>query len=113
MLSNNDILKKLRVAYTLKTDDIGQYLRAGGIGVSNSEVTAFLRPVNDAKKRYRPIKDEVLKVFLVELLNSGQVSPEEYPTLKAMADAKSCGNLVDNGVGEWLDNLIEKKRGKQ
>ena len=40
-LSNNDIIKKLRVALKLKDDDIVEILQLAGFTISKSELGAF------------------------------------------------------------------------
>ena len=42
-MSNNDILKKLRVALKLKNDDIQKILLLANFNVSISELNAFFR----------------------------------------------------------------------
>ena len=110
VLTNNDILKKLRIAYTLTSDQIGVMLRAAGLSLSTSEVNAFLRPVNDKKNRFRHVNNDTLVAFLTELLSSGDVTPNEYPIIRDMLETKSTGNTIDDAKGPWLDQLIDIKR---
>ena len=81
MLTNNDEIKKLRVAYSLKTEQIGAMFRQAGSSLSDSEITAFLRPVDDKRKRYRTLNNATLLYFLRELLASGLVATEEYSAI--------------------------------
>lgn len=110
MLTNNDILKKLRIAYTLKLDDVAAMLRGEGVKVSDSEVTAFFRPEADPKRRYRAVADGVLVAFLQALLQSGMVSAEEGGTIRQMMELKAIGKAVPAERKDWLDALIERKR---
>lgn len=111
VLTNNDILKKLRIAYSLTTDHIATMLRRGGLSLSNSEITAFFRPVDDKRKRFRPVSNDTLTVFLQELLNSTKVLPEEYSMIRSLLEDKACGAVIPEEKGFWLDQLIERKRG--
>lgn len=111
MLTNNDILKKLRIAYSLKLDDVAAMMRGEGVRVSDSEVTAFFRPETDPKKRYRPVVDGVLVAFFQALLSSGLVNVAEGATLREMMALKATGKPVPAELKDWLDALIETKRG--
>jgi uncharacterized protein YehS (DUF1456 family) len=61
-LTNNDVLKKLRIALTLMEPDIHAILSAGGQPMSKGEVSALYRKPNH--KNYRPAGDQVLRKFL-------------------------------------------------
>jgi uncharacterized protein YehS (DUF1456 family) len=61
-LSNNMILKKLKIALDLKTDDILDLFALAGIRISPHELSAFLR--NSDHKSYRPFMDQYLRNFL-------------------------------------------------
>ncbi|WP_340153246.1 DUF1456 family protein [uncultured Marivirga sp.] len=62
ILENNDILKKLKIALNLKTEDILVAFKLAGKPVSSHEVTAFLR--NPKQNQYRPFLDQYLRNFL-------------------------------------------------
>ncbi|WKV12066.1 DUF1456 family protein [Marivirga harenae] len=62
ILENNDILKKLKIALNLKTEDIIVAFKLAGKPVSSHEVTAFLR--NPKQNQYRPFLDQYLRNFL-------------------------------------------------
>ncbi|HTX73882.1 MAG TPA: DUF1456 family protein [Rectinemataceae bacterium] len=64
-LSNNDILKKLRVALELKDDDIIGILALSGVEVSKAEVSALFR--RPGHPNYRPCGDQFLRNFLAGL----------------------------------------------
>jgi uncharacterized protein YehS (DUF1456 family) len=64
-LSNNDILKSLRVALSLKDGDLIEILRLAGVEVSKSELTALFRKYGHPN--YRPCGDQFLRNFLAGL----------------------------------------------
>ncbi|QCR36985.1 DUF1456 family protein [Nissabacter sp. SGAir0207] len=61
-LTNNIILKKLRVAFELKTTDILEVLAAVDFRVSEPEIGAIFR--KPGHKNYRPCGDQFLRYFL-------------------------------------------------
>lgn len=61
-LSNNTILKKLRVAFELKDDDMHQVLALAGFDVSKPELSALFRL--KGHKNYRACGDQLLRNFL-------------------------------------------------
>ncbi len=66
MLSNNDILKKLRVALELKDDDILQILKLADFEVGKSELNALFR--KEDHPNYMPCGDQLLRNFLNGLI---------------------------------------------
>ena len=111
MLTNNDILKKLRIAYSLTTSEVAGMLRHAGLSLSNSEINAFFRPADDKKNRFRHVSNETLTAFLQELINSRSIESQEYAVLREMLENKATGNVIDEDKGEWLNQLIDRKRG--
>lgn len=61
-VTNNDVLKKLRVAFELKEDDIRQILDAAGFAVSRPELSALFRKAGH--DNFRPCGDQLLRNFL-------------------------------------------------
>lgn len=61
-ITNNIILKKLRVAFALKTTDIQDILQSQDFRLSQPELTAMLRAPEH--KNYRDCGDQVLRYFL-------------------------------------------------
>ncbi len=61
-LTNNIILKKLRVAFELKDDDMHQILEQAGFAVSKPELSALFRA--KGHKNYRACGDQLLRNFL-------------------------------------------------
>lgn len=61
-LENNLILRKLKIAFELKTEDMLEVMEAGGLKVSPHELTAFFR--RPSHKHYRVCEDQILRNFL-------------------------------------------------
>lgn len=61
-MSNNDILKKLRVALKLKNDDIQKILLLANFNVTLNELNAFFR--NEDHPNYKECGDQILRNFL-------------------------------------------------
>ncbi len=65
-MTNNDILKKLRIALELKDDDIVEILRLAEFEISKSELSAIFR--REDHKNYKPCGDQLLRRFLNGLI---------------------------------------------
>ena len=61
-LSNNDILKQLRIALELREEDVIDVLRLAGVDVSKSEIGALFRKKDHPN--FRPCGDQFLRYFL-------------------------------------------------
>lgn len=61
-MTNNDILKKLRVALRLRDDDILQILELVDFKISKSELGSLFR--NEDHPNYRECGDQILRNFL-------------------------------------------------
>ncbi|MDQ7787791.1 MAG: DUF1456 family protein [Thermodesulfovibrionales bacterium] len=61
-LTNNTILKKLRIALELKEDDMLAILKLGDVYLSKSELTALFR--KEGNKNYKECGDQFLRKFL-------------------------------------------------
>ena len=61
-MNNNTVLKKLRIAFSLKTDDIVAIMSEQKYRVSVPEVTAMMRSPDH--KNYRECGDQFLRNFL-------------------------------------------------
>jgi uncharacterized protein YehS (DUF1456 family) len=61
-LSNNIILKKLKIALDLKTDDTLELMSLSGQHISPHELSALFR--KPGHKHYRLCKDQILRNFL-------------------------------------------------
>ncbi len=64
-VTNNTVLKKLRVAFELKEDDLISLMAASGFEVSKPELSALFR--NPEHKNFRPAGDQFLRNFLKAL----------------------------------------------
>jgi len=60
--TNNVVLKKLRVAFELKDEDIISILEGVGTNVSKPELSALFR--KEGHQNYRPCGDQFLRYFL-------------------------------------------------
>lgn len=61
-MSNNDVLKKLRVALELTTDDIIKITALVGFKVTKSELGDIFR--SDDHPNFKPCGDQILRNFL-------------------------------------------------
>lgn len=77
-LSNNDILRKLRIALSLQQAEMLSVLERGGARVSPSELSALFR--KKGHKHYRACGDQFLRKFLVGLTAS--LRPEAVAPFK-------------------------------
>jgi uncharacterized protein YehS (DUF1456 family) len=66
MLTNNDILKKIRVALELKDEDIIHILKLSEFEISKSELNALFRKPDHPN--YRECGDQLLRNFLNGLI---------------------------------------------
>ena len=82
-LTNNDIIKKLRVALKLRDTDIVEILKLVDFEISTSELGAFFR--SDDHPKFMPLQDQILRNFLNGLViykrGPRDKKPEE-PTVK-------------------------------
>ena len=62
MLTNNDILKKLRVALQLRDDHIIEILKLVDFKISKAELGAFFR--KEDHPNYKECGDQILRNFL-------------------------------------------------
>ncbi|HVJ64234.1 MAG TPA: DUF1456 family protein [Bdellovibrionota bacterium] len=64
-LTNNIILKKIRVAFELKDVDLANLIKKAGLTVSKTELSAFFR--KPGHRNYRPCGDQFLRNLLKAL----------------------------------------------
>lgn len=64
-LTNNIILRKLKIALNLQTEDILDILKLAGLTFSKHEISAFFR--KPEQKQFRKCKDQFLRNFLYGL----------------------------------------------
>lgn len=61
-ISNNMVLKKLRVAFSLKDTDILEIMQSSGVNASKAEISALCRA--PGHQNYRQCGDQWLRLFL-------------------------------------------------
>ena len=61
-LTNNIILRKIKIALNLRDDDMMEILSKAGQHISRHELSAFFR--KPSQSQYRPCLDQVLRNFL-------------------------------------------------
>lgn len=61
-MDNNEILKKLRVAFTMKDSDVQNTLAKADMNLSKTEINAFFR--KRGQRNYVSCGDQVLRRFL-------------------------------------------------
>lgn len=61
-MSNNDVLKKLRVALKLRDDDIVEILSLVDFKATTAELSAFFRA--EDHPNFKPCGDQILRNFL-------------------------------------------------
>jgi len=76
-VTNNLVLKKLRVAFELQDDDMHAILRAAGLTVSKPELSALFR--KPGSKNYRACGDQLLRNFLKGLSETRRGSAPVRP----------------------------------
>ena len=73
-LNNNGILRKLKIALNLKTEDMVEIMKLAGIRVSAHEITALFRRPD--QNQYRVCKDQFLRNFLFGMQKKYRPEPE-------------------------------------
>jgi len=76
-MSNNDILKKLRVALHFRDKDIIKILKLVDFEITKSELSAVFR--KDDHPNYKPCGDQLLRNFLNGLIIYMRGTNEEKP----------------------------------
>jgi len=64
-LTNNEVLKKMRIALKFRDVDMLQAMHGGGMKLSKAELTALFRA--PSHRHHRPCGDQILRKFLVGL----------------------------------------------
>ena len=64
-LSNNEVLKKLRIALELRDDDMSAVFEQAEFVVTKAELGSFFR--KEGHRQYRPCPEQVLRKFLLGL----------------------------------------------
>ena len=81
-MTNNDILKKLRVALKLRNDEIIDILKLVDFRVSESELNALFR--NEDHPKFKECGDQILRNFLNGLIIKMRGVKEEKETNDSM-----------------------------
>lgn len=74
-MTNNDVLKKLRVALMLRDDEIVEILKLVDFRISKSEIGAFCR--KEGHPKYQTCGDQVLRNFLNGLVIHLRGTPDQ------------------------------------
>jgi len=74
-LDNNAILRKIKIALQLKSDDMLEMYRLAGKPISPHELSSFFR--NPSQKQYRLCNNQYLRHFLLGLQLMKQKKPVE------------------------------------
>jgi len=69
-MTNNDILKKLRIALSLKDFEILEILKLSGFEMTKSELSAIFR--KEDHPNYKECGDQVLRKFLNGLITKNR-----------------------------------------
>ena len=77
-VTNNIILKKLKIALDLKNEDIIDILKLVEINMNSYELTSYFRKPNH--KNYRPCRDTILSHFIKGLALKKQPKPNIEPS---------------------------------
>ena len=86
-MSNNDILKKLRVALHLRNDEIIEICKLVDFRITTSELGALFR--SEDHPNFKPCGDQILRNFLNGLIIYKRGKKEE-PTSDNKMINKSC-----------------------
>jgi len=84
-LTNNDVLKKIRVALKMRDDDIVEILALVDFRISKSEVGNFCRKEDHLK--FVKLKDQILRNFLNGLVIYKR-GPREEKNIKSPSSEK-------------------------
>ena len=92
MITNNDVMKKLRVALRLRDTDIIEILKLAEFEVSASELSAIFRA--EGQENYKACGDQLLRRFLDGLIikyrgKMERKPPAPRPQMKPVAALKS------------------------
>ncbi|RYE11099.1 MAG: DUF1456 family protein [Sphingobacteriaceae bacterium] len=77
-MSNNDIMKKLRVAMKFTDDDIIKVLELANFRITKTEISAIFR--KDDHPNFKPCGDQILRNFLNGLIIHQRGPKPQNPT---------------------------------
>lgn len=86
-MSNNDILKKLRVALQLRDDQIVEILKLANFNASKAEIGALFR--DKEHPNFKPCGDQILRNFLDGLvIHLRGPKEDKKPSIVAKSDLR-------------------------
>ncbi len=74
-LSNNHVLKKLRIAYDLKDEDMHRIFHSAGQELGKQQLKSLFR--KEGNKNYLPCSDKLLRLFLKGLIQEARSQLEQ------------------------------------
>ncbi len=83
MITNNDIMKKLRVALSLKDTDIVEILKLAEFEITETELSSFFR--REDHPNYRECGDQIVRRFLDGLIVRNRGKKEDAPVVSKAA----------------------------
>jgi len=94
-MTNNEILKKLRIALSLRDTDIIEILKLADFDISKSELSALFR--SEDQRNYKECGDQILRRFLNGLIikNRGKKA-EGYGSNQPTPAPLPRGDFSDN-----------------
>lgn len=115
-LTNNDILKKLRVAHKLRTEDLVKIIGLTGLTVNKGQLNDLFR--KDDHPSYQPCGDQIVRKFLDGLiihLRGPRPKKEEVPLSEKAAPKKeeARGEGIKPRKVIKLDRPINRRKSKK
>lgn len=107
-LTNNDIIKKLRVALKLRDEDIIEILKLVDYDISKTELSAFFR--REDHPHYRQLKDQILRNFLNGLVIYKRGKMEKKPKIDLSKQKSTKANSSGGGEAKIDSAKIKKPR---
>jgi len=109
-MTNNDIIKKLRVALKLRNDDIIEILKLVDYDISKSELGAFFR--REDHPNYMELKDQILRNFLNGLViyKRGPMERKKVDGKDKDSIAKSSTTIKDKGKNNPKKRIVSFKK---
>lgn len=106
-MTNNDILKKLRIALKLRDEDIIEILKLVDFSVSKGELSALFR--NEDHPNFKECGDQLLRNFLNGLIiyKRGPVQEERKPVQDKNQEQRVKSKLVVKKVNRPKGNKEE------
>jgi uncharacterized protein YehS (DUF1456 family) len=109
-LNNNDIIKKLRVALSLRDEDIVEILKLVDYDISKSELGAFFR--KEDHEKFMPLQDQILRNFLNALIIHKRGPMDKKPNSvakKRVVEKKKTFTKREDNKSEASNSNSDKK----